>query len=96
MQFTRWGYGKFAIAGILIGMITSAIIAFSIPHWWRSEALLSGPPDPGRWAAILRETPEVVSRRSLVSLIQRRGLYAEDLRRRSLQDVVASMREHIE
>jgi hypothetical protein len=95
MQFTRWGYGRFASAGLALGLTVALTIAFLIPQEWRSEALLSGPADPGRWAQIQRETPEVMSRGFLAILIQRRGLYPGDRQRYPLEDIIAGMRTHI-
>jgi hypothetical protein len=95
MQFTKWGYGRFAMAGVLIGMIGSAVIAFSIPDWWRSESVLVGNADPASLEAVARAEQMMLSRGSLVHLIQIHDLYKGTRNRQPMDVTIQEFRDHI-
>jgi len=96
MQFTTWGYGRFAIAGILIGIIASAGVAFSRQPQWRSEGVMSSSAF-GRnlWDEFTRVAQAAATRSSLTKIILADNLYADERRNSALEDVIQNMRKHI-
>src|ERR1700749_2609777 len=70
MQFTTWGYGRFAIAGIAIGIIAAAGAAFASPAEWRSECAMSSTAfQRGQWDDFTNVAKEAVSRGSLTRIV---------------------------
>lgn len=96
MQFTTWGYGKFAIAGITIGIIASAGVGFSRQPQWRSEAVMSSSAF-GRnlWDEVARVTQYGVNRSSLTKIILAENLYASERGRLPMMEVLDKMRGDI-
>ncbi len=95
MQFTKWGYGRFAMSGLGLGFAVALAVALLIPEQYRSEGVLRGPSDAASREALARAEQDALSRASLVSLIQRRNLYLGERSRMPLQDVIEKMRQHI-
>ncbi len=98
MQFTRWGYGRFAGAGLALGLTIALAIAFSIPPQWRSEGVVTIKASSDREALEImnRVTQEVMTGPALTGIIQRRSLYRDDRHRIPINDVVLKMRERMQ
>jgi hypothetical protein len=98
MQFTAWGYGRFVVAGIAIGIIAATVTAYSRQPQWRSEAVMQssvkGSP-AATWDEVTLITRAAVNRSSLTGIIQAQDLYLDERRRLPLEDVLENMRRHI-
>ncbi len=96
MQFTSWGYGRFAIAGIMIGIVASAVIAYSRQPEWRSEGVMSSSFfERNLWDEFTRVAQAAVTRNSLTKIILAENLYSDERRNMQLEDVILNMRKHI-
>jgi hypothetical protein len=96
MQFTKWGYARFAIAGILIGIVASSAIAFSRQPQWRSEGVVySRAFERNLWDEFTRVAKDAITRSSLTKIILADNLYADERRNSALEDVIQDMRKHI-
>jgi hypothetical protein len=109
MQFKTWSFPKLAVALGIVGALLGAGIAFMLPKVYTSRATLeiqparisesdiAGKPNLQLNQLIQRLTEQIMSRNSLVRIINdpRLQLYPGELRDKPLEDVVEKMKRNI-
>jgi capsular polysaccharide biosynthesis protein len=94
MQILRGRAWRFAAVCGLAGLVVAGVMAWRTPVGYRSEAVLrmavGNPEDTAE--SLNQAEQDILSRRSLTSVIQKYDLYKEERARLPLEDVVRDMR----
>lgn len=93
MQLAAWSYRKTVAVMGLAGAILAAVISAQMPGRYVSTAFLRI--RGGTRMAVTAALPEVLSRRSLVDIIQVENLYRTERRHHPLEEVIDTMRRDI-
>jgi len=97
MRIETWSFGKISALCGLVGVLLAVAVAFAMPNWYVSTAVLkNGGEQPASSAAMTSAAREAFSRSFLAELIEQANLYPELRHRVPLDDVVEVMRRDIQ
>ena len=98
MQMTSGNFACTLATGAVAGAVLAIAISFAFPRMYRSQATIAvtNAQQPYAIDRILALAQQVLSRKSLGSIIQEKGLYPAESARMPVDDVINLMRRNIE
>lgn len=97
MQMTSGNFASTLVTGAVAGALLAFAISFAFPRMYRSQASIAvlDTRQPQAISRIFSVEQEVLSRKSLGSIIQKKGLYPAERARIPFDDVINLMRRNI-
>lgn len=94
MQMSKWTFAAIVAACGIAGLALAGALAFAMPYQYQSTAILKAP--VAETDTLLPETATAaLSRALLVRIIQDEGLYSQEQKVMSMEDVIERMRRAI-